>query len=59
LAPTFFHLMSQSSNLYRLTTSHRAVQSKKRARQNQIKQVVFDEDDRRLLGFISAHCGKA
>ena len=43
------HLMTGTTNLFQLTKSHRAIQSKKRAQRNQIKQVIFDEDDRRYV----------
>ncbi|THH32306.1 hypothetical protein EUX98_g1877 [Antrodiella citrinella] len=42
-----------SSNLAVLTKSHNIIASKKRARKEQIKEIVFNEDDRRdfLTGF--------
>jgi ribosomal RNA-processing protein 17 len=35
------------SNIALLTKSHRAIASKKRARKEQVKEVVFDDDARR------------
>lgn len=45
--------LSMSSNLARLTRAHTAVAAKRRAKKNQVKEVVFDEDARRefLTGF--------
>lgn len=47
-------LMTITSNLHQLTTSHRVVQYKKREKRNQIKQVIFDEDGRRSPVFDPA-----
>lgn len=39
----------ESSNIASLTKSHRAIAGKKRARREQIKEIVFDDDARRCL----------
>lgn len=41
------HLMS-TTNLDLLTKSHRAISAKRRAKQNQVKEVVFDDNARRF-----------
>lgn len=43
--------MSFRSNLSVLTQSHKAIAAKKRAKKDQIKEVVFDDDARRYVHF--------
>lgn len=43
--------MSFRSNLSVLTQSHKAIAAKKRAKKEQIKEVVFDDDARRYVHF--------
>jgi len=43
------YVSTMPSNLAILTTAHTAVAAKKRARRDQLKEVVFDEDARRSL----------
>jgi hypothetical protein len=42
-----------SSNLAVLTQSHKAIAAKRRAKKEQIKEIIFDEDARRHLSFLS------
>ncbi|KAL0072439.1 hypothetical protein AAF712_000202 [Marasmius tenuissimus] len=53
--------MSPPTNLHVLTQSHTLVASKKRAKRNQVKEVLFDEDARRefLTGFHKRKVAKA
>ncbi|KAF8893969.1 hypothetical protein BD779DRAFT_1504532 [Infundibulicybe gibba] len=50
-----------SSNLTVLTQSHKAIAAKKRAKRDQIKEILFDEDARRdfLTGFHKRKLAKA
>jgi ribosomal RNA-processing protein 17 len=43
--------MPARSNLSVLTQSHQAIASKKRAKQEQVKEVVFDDDARRWVHY--------
>lgn len=40
-----FHLMS--NNITLLTQSHRVIAAKKKAKHNQIKEIIFDDEARR------------
>ncbi|KAF8633419.1 hypothetical protein AX17_004590 [Amanita inopinata Kibby_2008] len=53
--------MSSENNITLLTQSHRAIAAKKKAKREQIKEVVFDEDARRefLTGFHKRKVAKA
>jgi len=42
--------MFPQNNVALLTQSHRAIASKKRAKKDQVKEVVFDEEARRCVG---------
>jgi hypothetical protein len=44
--------MSARSNLSVLTQSHKVIASKKRAKQEQIKEIVFDDDARRCVCYF-------
>jgi len=45
--------MSTSNNIAFLTRSHNAIAAKKKARREQVKEVLFDDDARRSV-FLSS-----
>jgi len=42
--------MFSQNNVAVLTQSHRAIAAKKRAKKDQVKEVLFDEEARRCVG---------